>query len=94
MDRQFLLKNIIASNNSTEFKLSDDQVLETYELLKHQDSFSHLFRLTTLSVGHSSNRIYGRKCYPSSQRAACEEDLLFEGQGLELALHQRNGTVS
>ena len=32
-DREFLAQNIIAPSNET--KLSDDQILEIYELLKH-----------------------------------------------------------
>ena len=34
-DRNFLLTNIIATSNNTEIRLSDEQILEIYENIKH-----------------------------------------------------------
>lgn len=39
-DRDFLLTNIIATCKNTTLKLNDEQILEIYELLKHQDTIS------------------------------------------------------
>jgi len=55
-----LLTNVIASTNTT-MKLNDDQILEIYELLKHQDTIAVTLRIGSLKMRHSTNEIYKTK---------------------------------
>lgn len=60
-DREFLLTNVIATSTNTTMKLNDDQILEIYELLKHQDSIGATLCIGSLNLRHSTNEIYKTK---------------------------------
>ena len=57
-DKNFLLTNIIATSNNTEIRLSDEQILEIYEQVKHQDRLSTSFNIGFLRLRHDSHDIY------------------------------------
>jgi hypothetical protein len=57
-DREFLLTNVIATSTNTTMKLNDDQILEIYELLKHQDSIGASLCIGKLNLRHSTHEIY------------------------------------
>ena len=59
-DRNFLLTNIIATSNNTEIRLSDEQILEIYENIKHQDRLSTTVAIVYLSMRHDSSEIYSQ----------------------------------
>lgn len=64
-ERQFLVGNIIASNdaNRAQVKLSHDQVLEIYEVEKHVDEMVTIIKIGQMSLIHSSRNIYSAHDY-------------------------------
>ena len=82
-DREFLLTNVIATSTNTTMKLNDDQILEIYELLKHQDSIGATLYIGSLNLRHSTNDIY---------KIRSEADILTNLKSIKASILIQKGT--